>query len=377
MVARALLIAVLSVFIGLFSPASSHAQRTITVIDNSPFGADGPGDVAFVPGENEIVSVRRNGTFVVSMAFNTGEAVTHRLSRDGRLTEVSRTPAGPEPRAIAFARDGDYAVVVNSIVNQVVVMSITDDGQLTEVDRVPSGGLNPYDAAVGYNDVVVVANRDSHQINTFSIDRRGRLTPLDNEPTGLTPHVVVVARGHVAVANQTDRTVSLFELNRRGQLNSLGPPIAMSITGSNPPANMTPRTLAWQGRNLYVALDAPAGQDDVVRSFRVRRNGEVVQRGDTPAGAFLTDIEVTPRTLFAVTVNRNNLADPTDDRDEVRAYSIDRGELTLEAAVQTPGVPPSFKQITARRGRGGIFNVLTTEFQGGWLRWMIYGEDEP
>jgi hypothetical protein len=373
MVSRARIV-FLSVLIGLLSPVSSQAQTsTLTVVDSEPLPDDGPGD-------NMVFSVRRNGTFVVSLAFNRGEVVTHRLERDGNIgEEVGRTYVGPEPRAIAMARNGDYAVVVNSIANEVAVMSVGDDGQFSEVSRAPSGGLNPYDVALAFENIVMVANRDSDQINTFHIDRRGRLTPLDNAPTGTFPHVVSVSRrdGLVAVANQTDRSVSLFELNRRGQLDSLGPPIAMSITGSNPPANMTPRTLSWQGRMLFVALDAPPGQDDVIRTFSVRRNGEFVQHGDTPAGAFLTDIEVKRDTLFAVTVNRNNLADPTDDRDEVRAYRREGTDLVLDAAAQTPGVPPSFKQISARRGRGGIWHVLVTEFQGGWLRSLIYAPDEP
>lgn len=367
MVARALLVSVLSLLIGLFSPAVTRAQSTLAVVDNE-FVGDGPGDLVFAVG--------RNAEYAIAMAFNSGQAVTHRVERDGSLTEVSRTYVGPEPRAIAMARNGDYAVVINSVANELGVFLIGPDGMLRETDRVNSGGLNPFDVAVGYNDIVVVANRDSDQINTFHIDRRGRLTPLAQAAAGIDPHVVAVSsRGLVGVANQTDRTVSVFELNRRGELDSLGPPIAMSINGSNPPASMTPRTLSWQGRTLFVALDAPSPNEDLIRAFHVRRNGEVEQRGDTPVGAFLTDIEVKPNTLFAVTVNRNNLADPFDDRDEVRAYSIDGGELTLEAAVQTSDAFPSFKQIVAKRVEG-IVHVLTTEFQNGWLRSLIWGEGE-
>jgi 6-phosphogluconolactonase (cycloisomerase 2 family) len=359
MAARALVVAVFSLLIGLFSPASSEAQRTLTVIDNSPF-PEGPGDVDFVPGTND----------VVTMSFNSGEAVIHRVGRDGTLREVGRSPVGPEPRAMAFAHGGELAVIANSIANELGVFEVGDDGLLREINRVPSGGLNPYDVAVAFDEVVVVANRDSNEIRTFRVNRRAEMIIVDSAPTGNFPHVVAVSRrdGLLAVANQTDRTVSLFELNRRGELTS---------TGTIPLDNMTPRTLVWQGRRLFVAVDAPSPSEDVIRAFYVDRRGQIEQRGDTPAGAFLTDLEARSDTLFAVTVNRNNLADPTDDRDEVRAYSIDETELTLEAAVQTPGAPPSFKQITARRGRGGIFHVLTTEFQGGWLRSLIYDEDEP
>jgi Lactonase, 7-bladed beta-propeller len=322
------------------------------------------------PGDLMVFSVRRNAKYVVSMSFNSGEAVSHRMERDGSLTEVSRTPTGPEPRAIAMARDGDYAVVVNSISNQVVVMSVGEDGVLSEVDRIDSGGLNPYDVDAAYNDVVVVANRDSNEIRTFHIDRRGQLTAVDSTPTGNLPHVVSVSRGRdglIAVANQGDRSVSMYQVDRRGQL---------TPGGTIPLDNMTPRTLSWQGRNLFVALDAPSPNEDLIRAFHVRRNGEIVQDEDTPAGAFLTDIEVIADMLFAVTVNRNNLADPTDDRDEVIAFRRDGTSLTREAAVQTPGVPPSFKQITAARGRRGNIHILTTEFQGGWLRSFLWSDND-
>ena len=368
MAARARLCVVLFILFGLLSPVSSQAQTTtLTVVDNESLPG-GPGDVDFVPGQNDIVT----------MSFTTGEAVISRLNPDGTITVVGRIPAGPEPRAVAFAHGGELAVIANSIANELGVFEVGDDGMLREINRVPSGGLNPYDVAVGFNDIVVVANRDSDQINTFHINRRGRLTPLAVAVTGLDPHVVSVSsRGFVGVANQTDRSVSLFELSRRGELIPLGPPIAMSIGGSNPPANMTPRTLSWQGRRLYVALDAPPGQDDVIRTLRVRRNGRVLQAGDVAAGAFLTDLEANEDGVFAVTVNRNNPADPNDDRDEVRFYRRERTGLTLDAAVQTPGVPPSFKQIAARPGRRGIFRLLTTEFQGGWLRSLLYVPDEP
>jgi 6-phosphogluconolactonase (cycloisomerase 2 family) len=362
MVARARLCAVFFILFGLFSPVSSRAQSTLTVVDNE-FLPGGPGDVDFVPGQND----------VVTMSFTTGEMIISRQNPDGTIAVVGRIPAGPEPRAVAFAHRGELAVIANSIANELGVFEVGDDGMLREINRVPSGGLNPYDVAVGFDDIVVVANRDSDQINTFHINRRGRMTPLAQAAAGIDPHVVSVSsRGFVGVANQTDQSVSLFELNRRGELTPLGPPIAMSITGSNPPASMTPRTLVWQGRRLYVALDAPFPAEDVIRTFWVSRNGQVFQAGDTAAGFFLTDLEANADGVFAVTVNVNNRADPNDDRDEVRFYRREGTALTLDAAVQTPGVPPSFKQITARRGRRGIWHVLTTEFQGGWMRSLIY-----
>jgi len=215
------------------------------------------------------------------------------------------------------------------------------------------------------------------------------------------PHVVSVSsRGFVAVANQTERSVSLLELNRRGELNQLRTNI--------PTDNMVPRTLAWRGHTLFVALDAPSPLEDVIRTFRVVRrvttedtNEEpdatsatkvyrqqsaerpgwtVEQRGDTPAGVFLTDLEAFDHSVVAVTANLNNPADPTAARNEVRVYRIGEGTvLTLDASVQTGDFPPSFKQVSTARAQGpNDQHVIVTEFQAGWLRSIIYnrGDDD-
>ncbi len=358
-------------------PGAGFAQTsTLTVVDNEPVDI-APGEPG--PGDNMVFSVRRNATYVVALSFTTGqpgEIVSHRLNRDGALDFVGRTPAGREPRQIALARKGDYAVVVNSIDNKLSVFSVGNNGTFTQVgDPVDSGGDNPYDVAVGHNDIVVVANRDSDQINTFHLDRRGQLTSLQAAAAGIDPHVVSVSsRGFVAVANQTDRSVSWFKVNRRGELNSLGPDTPMTIPGSDPPANMTPRALAWWGMFLFVALDAPSPNEDIIRVFRLNRDGTVEELGDTPAGAFLTDIEANEDGLFAVTANRNNPADPTDARDEVQVYRVNKdGSLTLDASVQTGNFPPNFKQVSTSPARGpNDRHVIVTEFQSGWLRSLIY-----
>jgi hypothetical protein len=128
-------------------------------------------------------------------------------------------------------------------------------------------------------------------------------------------------------------------------------------------------------RELVAAL-ACAQQRFRIEIFamRIGRRGEISQAGDIAAGVFLTDIEANEDGVFAVTANLNDPADPFDDSDEVRVYSRDGAELTLEAAVQTPGFPPSFKQIATARGLGGIYHVATA-FQSGWLRPFIWGED--
>jgi hypothetical protein len=341
------------------------------VADNEPVDI-APGEPG--PGDNMVFAARRDARFVVSLAFTTGqpgEVVSHRLWDDGRLSFVGRTPAGREPRAIAVARDGDYAVVVNSIDDQQAVMAIGDDGLLREVHRAGSGGDNPYDVAVAFGHIVLVANRDSNTISTFAIDRRGQLTgPLATEPTGPTPHVVVVgARGHVAVCNQTGRSLSMYDVDPRGELAPLGTVLL---------DNMVPITATWHDYVLFVALDRPFPEEDVIRAFHVSRNGAVRQAGDTPCGVFLTDLEANEDGLFAVTANRNNPDNVFDDRNEVRVHRIDGTTLTLDAARQTEGFPPSFKQVSTGPAQGwNDRHVIVSEFQSGWLRSLIYDRRWP
>ena len=358
---RALSIVTLALLIQLSSAASGPPEDTLAIVDNKPVDA-GPGDVAAVP----------NTDLTITMGFNRGEAITHRVAPDGRLTEIARSPVGPEPRQMTFAVNLEMLILCNSITNELGVFEVGEDGRLREINRASSGGLNPYDLDV-FDDVVVVANRDSNQVNTFRLDRRGGLVPLDREATGLAPHVVSVSRTdgrYVAVANQIDRSISLFELNRNGDL-SQRRTIALD--------NMTPRAMSWRNdRQLFVALDAPAPAEDLIRVFEVRDNGEIEHLGDTPAGAFLTDLEATLNALFAVTVNVNGPGG-ADDRDEVRVYRFEGNALVQDNAVQTPGVPPSFKQIAVGGRLPGVRHVIASEFQGGWVRSFFYyhNDDEP
>jgi DNA-binding beta-propeller fold protein YncE len=354
MVVRALLVAFFSLASGLFSPATSQTPGGLTLADEV-FVGGGPGDV--------VVADKRGVKYVVSMLFNTGQAVTHHLAPDGTLTEVGRTVVGPEPRAIALAHNGDFAIITNSSTNQLGVFAVGDDGLLQEVNRVLSGGLNPFDVAVARQDIVTVVNRDSGQLNTFHIDRRGEVTPLDVEMTGVAPHILSVSpRGFVAVGDQTEPFVRFYEVDRRGELTQI----------STIRLDETPQASAWHGNRVFVVQDPPFPQEDRIRPYSVRGNGVVVQGEGTSAGVFLTDIEANEDGLFAVTVNLNDPANPTDARDEVRFYSRDGAELTLEAAVQTGGFPPSFKQIATARGRGGNTHVVTTAFQSGRLRSFLW-----
>ena len=374
--ARALLISTFSLLVVLLVPAFDQPPGTLTVqhdlqVDSVPIQDPGPGD-------NMVFAVRRDNRYVVSLSFangGPGEAVSYSLSNEGQLTEVpgGRTPAGREPRAIAMARNGDYAVLVNSMDDQLTVMSVGDDGILRKVSQADSGGDNPYDVAVAYDDIVVVANRDSDQITTFHIDRRGQLVgPLASEDLApdAVPHVVVVgARGHVAVGNQAERSISLFDVDRRGRLVSLG---------TRNLDNMVPRTASWNGDDLFVALDAPSGED-VIRSFTVGRRRLVIQGSDTPGGLFLTDIEANEDGLFAVTIaiDPSVPPGPAAVKDQVRVYRIDGRDLTLDASVFTATFPrppqPNFKQVSTGPGRRpDERHVIVSEFFGGWLRSLLY-----
>lgn len=372
----AFLLLLLPLFVMLFSPGFGFAEGTLIVKDNLQVDLvpiEDPG-----PGDNMVFAVRRDARYVVSLSFangGPGEVVSYRLSNEGQLTPVpgGRTPAGNEPRAIALARDGDYAVLVNSIDDQLTVMSVGNDGILRPVSTANSGGDNPYDVAVAFGHIVLVANRDSDELTSFHIDRRGRLVgPLATEDLApdATPHVVVVgARGHVAVCNQTERSLSLFDVDGNGELNSLD---TVALDG------MVPRTASWNGDDLFVALDAPSGED-LIRSFTVSRRGQVTQGSDTPGGLFLTDLEANEDGLFVTTIaiDPSVPPGPAAVKDQVRVYRIDGRNLTLDASTFTATFPrppqPNFKQISTGPARWpNDRHVIVSEFFGGYLRSLIY-----
>src|SRR5688572_6609802 len=86
-------------------PVVLAQTSTLTVLDNEPVDI-APGEPG--PGDNMVFSVRRNGTYVVALSFTTGqpgEIVSHRLTDEGQLELIARTPGGSEPRAIAMARN--------------------------------------------------------------------------------------------------------------------------------------------------------------------------------------------------------------------------------------------------------------------------------
>ena len=379
---RATVFVAMGLTVGLVSVG--HAIGALRLIQSRAI--HGPGDT--------VCSLRRQQKHCYVNEFLTGgpgQVHTLRVNPDGTFELTGSRPAGRENRAMALARNGDYAVLVNSIDDQVTTMAVGDDGILTPVGTTPSGGDNPFDVAVAFGHIVVVANRDSDSLVVFGMDRRGQLVQHDEAPTGVFPHVVIVgARGHIAVesttdtpgtaelvdevvvllavANQTGQSISLFRMNKKGVLTDLG----------DIPLGKVPRALSWLDNRLFVALDEPGPPlpgtpEDYIRSFEIGFDGTVRQGPDTPAGYFLTDIEATKKGLFAVTVNLNG-ADP--DRDEVRVYKIDDLSLTLDAAIQPNGATPSFKKVaTMKAERPEDMHVVVTEFQGGFVRSLLYDKN--
>jgi hypothetical protein len=339
---------------------SMTADGTLTMVDEENVGG-GPGDVVVVK-----PSPNRRGTHVVHMAFNAGEAVAHRLEPDGRLRPTNRSPVGPEPRAIALLHDGDVAVIVNSSENEIGVHRVGENGSFTEINRADSGGLNPYDVA-SYDDIVVVANRDSNGIQTFHVSRSGALVPVSGAATGVGPHIVSVSRRFdIAVGNLTSRTLNIFKGDTAG-----GTTLVTTV-----PLDLPPRAMAWRGRTIWVALDSPFPEDDIIRPYTLNPRGEVTQGTDTLAGPFVTDIEIRINSLYAATVNANG-AGFADDRDELRVYQIGTdNSLQLDAALQTPGATPSFKQLVVGPNRLKQRTAFLTEFQAGWLRSFLYAAGE-
>jgi 6-phosphogluconolactonase (cycloisomerase 2 family) len=374
---RAMVFVAMGLTVGLV--AVGYAAGAFQLKDSEAVSS--PGDA--------LISKRRTQTFVFVNDFAAGLMITYRRELDGTLTLIGSRPVGNEPRQIAPARNGDYVVVVNSSEDQIAAFRIGDDGLPTEVDRVSSGGDNPFDVAVGFEHIVIVADRDSDSVKLFEITRRGKLLQTGGAPTGIDPHVVAVSRNTdfatplpgigaaaigvekvvlVAVANQTSQSISLFRMNKAGTLTDLG----------DIPLGKPPRALSWLDTRLFVALDEPGlplpgTPEDFIRSFEIGVDGTVRQGPDTPAGYFLTDIEATKKGLFAVTVNLNGSA---PDKDEVRVYKIDDLSLTLDAAIQTPGASPSFKQIaTGPTEKPFDRHVIVSEFQGGFVRSLLYDKN--
>ncbi len=123
--------------------------------------------------------------------------------------------------------------------------------------------------------------------------------------------------------------------------------------------------------SLFVATRSAPGQEDVILAYEVLRDAdghmEFVPAGSTPAGALVTDIEVTRPNLFAVSVN------PATGRDQLLSFRRDGTQLTFEDKLETAGPPPSFKNLSSAPVPGPIDRVLfVTEFQGGWLRSVLY-----
>jgi hypothetical protein len=139
------------------------------------------------------------------------------------------------------------------------------------------------------------------------------------------------------------------------------------IPGISP---LSPQSVTGRGQLLYVGVRSnQAGVQDQILTYRVGSAGELTLAGSTPAGTFLTDIEVTYDRLFAVTVT-------TGGRDEVRAYRRQGAELILDASLEIPEATPSFKRIASAPSEGRVTPLFVTGYQGGWLRSFEYTRDD-
>ncbi len=380
--------ALLTIVLFLYGTALPQGG-SLTLVDTSTLAGPGPGDVA--------INRTPFGTFVSNASFvagQPGEIVTHRLEPDGRLTFLTRTPAGREPRQMALARGGEFLVVVNSIDNEVRALrikngipqpveetaayggfltgrslltgSIFSAGAGTGTNPAPSGGEEPFDVAVAFGHIIIV-NRGSDNVCSSAIDEFGLITPGDCAETDPTPHVVIMgARGHVAVANDVGQSINIYKWDG----NTLEPKSTIPLSARPRDVELTLTAQAFP--RVLIAIDTPGSGQDLIRVCSINSNGQPVGCADTPAGHFLTDIDVLPNMffappdfdpglnmLFAATVNINGPGG-ADDRDEIRAYSMDAttGTLSPVGAIQTPTVPPNFKQVAVCGD-----TVVDTEFQ--------------
>lgn len=352
----------LQVYFAFLAITPANAQGTFTLVDSEAV----PG-----PADNLVVVEKGKKKIALVTNFDGNEISTYELRNDSTFKPLDSGSAGGGPRAIAMARDGQYAIVVNSNSDDMSVMAIKKDGTAKEMRRVPSGGDNPFDAAVAFDDLVVITNRDSDEVSLFKIDRKGNMRELGSQSAGIDPHVVSISPwGLVAVANSTSNDLTIFDLDRRGNMSLVD---AAFPVGNSPKAVAIERFPSSSGRSIgtevmFVGTRSaqPGVIEDQIQAYEILRNDNdevtLIPAGSTSAGFFLTDIEVTKDRLFAVTVNSSG-------KDEARSFILNGTELTPEASLELPGATPSFKQLTVAKGDGKVkYNLLVTEFQGGWLR---------
>ena len=329
-------------------------------------------------------------TFAVLGAYDDRQ-LELRQDNTGQLLDT--IDVGGKPTDIAVLEDGTLAVSLEE--GEVALFAVVRNGSgygLEELDRASTGGTPTTNVAVGFNEVVIVTNRGaSGSVRSFRTEDR-KLFVVDNAPAGFDPHVVSVSRNGivtgrglgvpsrstaaeqslVAVANDGSNDLTLLAVDKNGNLD---------VLDESFPLGARPRTLRFSpdGRFLFVALAIRTAQQaqlqDEIAIYQVGDNGALSTLGRTFAGRFLTDLEVVPDGLVAVTVNDNT-------KDEVRTYRRQGGELTLDASLETPGVPglpPSFKKLAVDRDCGSVEStrILVGEYQAGRVRSLSYTPSDP
>jgi hypothetical protein len=343
----------------------------------------GAGDVAFE--ELEVIAEPRGLGYVLTLLFDSDEIVSHRLEAGSSLIEVERVRTCDGPRRLALLPSGGSSIKVRgvyvcSLGNEVVPFDVGLGGGINVGTPTPTG-TDPSDIGVVETrggTFVLVANRGSGNLASYALDRNtGTLSAVGAIPIPGAPSLVDVnADGIAVVGNDTSGNLNSYRLDpHTGTLSAAGfiplpqRPTALASGDERPGASPnSTHDLAGRGQLLYVGVRSnQMGVPDEIRTFRVGADGELSLLGSTPAGSFLTDIEVGYDTLFAVTVNAAG-------RDEVRAYRRVGTQLILDASIETPEAP-SLKRIAIAPSQGRVTTVFVTGFQAGWLRSIEYTRD--
>jgi hypothetical protein len=373
---------------GFVLEAGAWGQSTLTIVDSFVTGGPGPAKAR--------VSALGRSIHVLGLF----DAQTIELRSDvGSL--LATIPVDGKPTDVACLDDGTLGITFEGgQLRGYRIILVDGSPTLDEVARSQTDGTvtTSVDVDAG-SDIAVVTNFEPGNIQSFrlgdgDLDGNGEIDALDMAIAGTKPNVVAIAEGIldsgsartepgrlaapavaaqslVAIANDGSNDLSLFALDKNGNFTTLDQSF---------PVGGRPRTLRFSpdGRFLFVATalrtaQQPALQDEI-QAYQVASSGALSLVGRTFGGRFLTDLDVTPDGLVAVTVNDNV-------KDEVRTYRRQGSELTLDASIETPGVsglPPSFKKVSVGRDCGSEQSnlLVVNEYQANrtrLLRWTPTG----
>ena len=305
---------------------------------------------------------------------------------------TAATCDGPRRIEVVLPPGSDSAgsvVTVCERSSQVTTHSL-EGATLRQTSQISTGGTGPSDIAVAVNrNYAFVSNRGSKNVTTFRIDPGlGTLSPIGSIAIKGSPGLVAAdTTGDFAVVGSSNPnelvTVGFEPVTNDYRVVETTPlpqsPSCMAYaehsvvpTGQGPGASpQSAGSAAGHEQLLYVGVrSSQMGGQDQILTYRVgAAGGLTLVPGSTPAGIFLTDIEVTYDRLFAVTAT-------TGGRDEIRAYRRVGEQLILDASLEIPEPSVSFKQITSAPSEGRVTTLFVTGFQGGWVRSFEYTRDD-